>query len=122
MKLPLFILLHVAFIVVDGLLTLSMLTVLAGSIFLARLFGVIAGYIFLAVAIHYGARRHTVGKTLAIVISFISACVSFGLFALILTRNPIIQWPAAFAAGSMAALALAALGYIRATRVAGKSL
>ena len=122
MKLPLFILLHLAFIMVDGLLTLTMLTVLPGSILVARLFGVIAGYIFLAVAIHHVARMHTTGKTLAIVISLISACVSFGLFALILTRNPIIQWPVAFAAGSIAALALAALGYIRATRVAGKSL
>lgn len=122
MNLPLFILLHLAFIMVDGLVTLSMFTALPGSIFLARLFGVTAGYIFLAVAIHYVARTHTAGKTLAIVISFISACVSFGLFALILTRNPMIQWPVAFAAGSIAALALAALGYIRATRVAGKSL
>lgn len=122
MKLPLFILLHLAFIMVDVLLTLTMLIVFPGSIFLARLFGVIAGYIFLAVAIHYVARTHTAGKTLAFVISLISACVSFGLFALILTRNPMIQWPVAFAAGSIAALALAALGYIRATRVADESL
>lgn len=53
---------------------------------------------------------------LPVIISSISILVNYGLFALILTRNPMLQWPMLLLATSVAALLLGSFGYQRATR------
>lgn len=51
---------------------------------------------------------------LAATASSVIVLVNYGLFALILMRNPMLQWPAVFLATSLAALLLGGLGYRRA--------
>ena len=49
-------------------------------------------------------------------ITLISLLVSFGIFTLLLVRNPMLQWPLALVAASVAALLLSLIGYWRAPR------
>ncbi|PVE50842.1 hypothetical protein DC415_20895 [Agrobacterium tumefaciens] len=42
--------------------------------------------------------------------------VSYGIFTLLLLRNPMLQWPLALIAASVAALLLSLIGYWRAPR------
>ena len=49
-------------------------------------------------------------------ITLISLLVSFGIFTLLLVRNPMLQWPLDLVAASVAALLLSLIGYWRAPR------
>jgi len=49
-------------------------------------------------------------------ITLISLLVSYGIFTLLLLRNPMLQWPLALIAASVASLLLSLIGYWRASR------
>ena len=86
------------------------------DVFLARLLGVSIAFAALFMVQMRARRRHASPTTLATIISGITLIVSFGLFALILTRNPAVQWPIAFIVASVASLALGIFGYRRALK------
>ncbi|WP_296078618.1 hypothetical protein [uncultured Agrobacterium sp.] len=91
------------------------------SVVLAR----IAGACLAAILIVFFCRRapefRGIGRFLATSISLTCLLVSYGIFALLMLRNPVLQWPLAFAAASGASLLLSWIGYWRARqgRVSG---
>ncbi|MGP4806429.1 hypothetical protein ACSV5G_21925 [Agrobacterium cavarae] len=50
-------------------------------------------------------------------ITLIVLLVSYGIFTVLLLRNPMLQWPLALIAASVAALLLSLIGYWRAPRL-----
>lgn len=53
------------------------------------------------------------GGILSTSITLISLLVSYGMFALLVLRNPFLHWPWAFAAAALAGLLLSLIGYRR---------
>ncbi|WP_320195951.1 hypothetical protein RMR10_000825 [Agrobacterium rosae] len=122
MNLPLFILINAAFIILDGFVTLAISIGSNLDIEIARLSSVAITLPCLAYALNHLQRAAPSGGVLLIVISGISTFVSFGIFALILTRNPFVHWPVVFLAASCGGLALAVAGYVRARKKVGRPL
>ncbi|SCX21270.1 hypothetical protein [Agrobacterium rosae] len=122
MNLPVFILINAVSIVMDGFITLAISIGSNLDVTIARLLSVAITLPCLAYALNHLQRAAPSGGVLLIVLSGISTCVSFGIFALIITRNPFLQWPMAFLAASCGGLALAVAGYIRARKKVGRPL
>ncbi len=120
MNLPAFIVITVAFTVLDGLLTLALSTGSGLDIIFARLLSVAITLACLAYTLNRLRRAAAVGGVLLMIVSIISTCVSFGIFALIISRNPSVQWPIAFIAASFGGLALAVIGHLRARKRLGR--
>ncbi|GAK70431.1 hypothetical protein RRU01S_12_00140 [Agrobacterium rubi TR3 = NBRC 13261] len=121
-NLPAFIVITVSFTVLDGLLTLALSTGSGLDIVFARLLSVAITLPCLAYTLNRLQRAAPVGGVLLMIVSVISTCVSFGVFALIISRNPFVQWPIAFIAASFGGLALAVTGYLRARKRLGRGL
>ncbi|WP_421363287.1 hypothetical protein [Agrobacterium rosae] len=121
-NLPAFILINAAFIALDGSFTLAISIGLNLDIVVARFLSVAIMLPCIAYTLNRLHGAAPVGGVLLIVISSISTCVSFGIFALIITRNPFLQWPTAFLAASCGGLALAVAGYVRARKKVGRPL
>ncbi|UHS60176.1 hypothetical protein HRR99_00845 [Agrobacterium vaccinii] len=119
MNLPPFIVITVAFTVLDGLLTLALSAGSGLDIVFARLLSVAITLPVLTYTVNRLQRAAPVGGVLLILVSVISTCVSFGIFALIISRNPFVQSPVAFLAASFGGLALAVIGYLRARKRLG---
>ncbi|NTF06259.1 hypothetical protein G6L37_08790 [Agrobacterium rubi] len=122
MNLLAFIAITVAFTVLDGLLTLAISTGSGLDIIFARLLSLAITLPCLAYTLNRMLRAAPVGGVLLVIVSIISTCVSFGIFALIISRNPFVQWPIAFIAASFGGLALAGIGYLRARKRLGRGL
>ncbi len=72
-----------------------------------------------AFAVLYLRRPRVIASTSRFIltsITLISLLVSYGIFTLLLLRNPMLQWPLALIAASVAALLLSLIGYWRAPR------
>lgn len=72
-----------------------------------------------AFAVLYLRRRGAIASTRRFIvtsITLISLLVSYGIFTLLLLRNPMLQWPLALIAASAAAQLLSLIGYWRAPR------
>ncbi|KAA3510953.1 hypothetical protein RMS29_000815 [Agrobacterium rosae] len=122
MNLPVFILINAAFIVLDGFVTLGISIGSNLDIVVVRLLSVAIMLPCLTYTLNRLQRAAPSGGVLLIVLSGVSTCASFGIFALIITRNPFVQWPMAFLAASCGGLALAVAGYIRARKKVGRPL
>ncbi|NTE85209.1 hypothetical protein [Agrobacterium rubi] len=120
MNLPAFFVITVAFTVLDGLLTFALSAGSGLDIVFARLLSVAVTVPCLAYTLNHLQRAAPMGGVLLMVVSVISTCVSFGIFALIISRNPFVQWPIAFIAASFGGLALAVIGYLRARKRLGR--
>lgn len=107
-----FIVLNIALAAFDGLATYGLITATGLNFVAARLLGLCITFVSLVLFQHSARRKYA----LATIISCITMLVSFGLFALILTRNPAIQWPIAFIVASLASLVLGVFGYRRALK------
>jgi hypothetical protein len=112
-KLLSFIVLNAAFVVVDGVVTYGLINFATMNVIVARFFGALFAVVGIAIILR---RTHPSGSFLASAISIMTIIVSYGLFALILARNPILQWPVAFVTSALAALLLGAIGYRRALK------
>lgn len=115
-----FILINAAFMAIDGAMTFAISNTTALSIIHARLISstitlIVIGF---SIARLVPARVSSDGpsRVLATIISALGTGLSCGLFLLILSRNPMLQWPAAFAASAFASLIFASLAYGRAQR------
>jgi len=104
--------LNIALVAFDGLATYGLIGIAGLDIIVARLLGLCVAFVSLVLFQRYAQRK----DALATVISGITILVGFGLFALILTRNPAIQWPIAFIVASLASLVLGVFGYRRALK------
>ncbi|WP_320200164.1 hypothetical protein RMR16_014705 [Agrobacterium sp. rho-13.3] len=113
MKLLPFIVLNAAFVVVDGVVTYGLVDFASINVLVARFFGALFAVVGISIILR---RTHPSGSFLATAISTMTIIVSYGLFALILARNPILQWPVAYATSAVAALLLGAIGYRRALK------
>ncbi|MDP9574122.1 UNVERIFIED_ORG: phosphoglycerol transferase MdoB-like AlkP superfamily enzyme [Agrobacterium larrymoorei] len=72
-----------------------------------------------AFAVLYLRRRGAIASTRRFIvasITLIPLLVSYGIFTLLLLRNPMLQWPLALIAAFVAALLLSLIGYWRAPR------
>ncbi|MGV1750955.1 hypothetical protein [Agrobacterium sp. CG674] len=115
-----FILMNAAFMAIDGAMTFVMSNATELSIAQARLISctitlVVIGF-SMARPVPPRASSDSPSRTLAAIISALGTGLSCGLFILILSRNPMLQWPAAFAASAFASLIFASLAYRRAQR------
>ena len=113
-----FILMNAAFITVDGAMTFAFSNVKALSIVDGRLVSctvtlVVIGFSMARLA-PASASSDAPSRILAAIISALGSGLSCGLFILILSRNPMLQWPVAFAASAFASLVFASLAYRRA--------
>ena len=115
-----FILMNAAFMAIDGAMTFVISNATELSIAQARLISctitlVVIGF-SMARPVPQSASSDGPSRTLAAIISALGSGLSCGLFILILSRNPMLQWLAAFAASAFASLIFASLAYRRAQR------
>ena len=113
-----FMLRNAALIKIDGAMTFVLSNVTALSIAHARLVSctvtvVVIGFSMARLA-PASASNDAPSRTLAAIISALGSGLSCALFILILSRNPMLQWPVAFAASAFASLIFASFAYRRA--------
>lgn len=115
-----FILMNAAFMAIDGAMVVVISNATALSIGHARLISCTITLVVIGVSmarlVPVSASSDSPSRTLAAIISGLASGLSCGLFILILSRNPMLQWPAAFAASAFASLIFASLAYRRAQR------
>lgn len=115
-----FILMNAAFMAIDGALGYCISKAAEVSIVHARLVSFTITLVVIGVSMaRLGPTRVSIegpSRTLAAIISGLGSGLSCGLFVLILRRNPMLEWPAAFAASAFASLIFAAFVYRRAQR------
>lgn len=120
MGIPTFFLMNAAFIAIDCAMTFVISHATTLSIVHARL----ASSILTLFVIGFSMARLVPtrvssdgpSRTLAAMISALGTGLSCGLFVLVLSRNPMLQWLATFAASAFASLIFATLAYRRAQR------
>lgn len=115
-----FILMNAAFMAIDGAMTFVISNATELSIAKARLMSgtitlVVIG-LSVAKLVRVSASSDSPSRTLAAIISGLASGLSCGLFILILSRSPMLQWLAVFAASAFASLIFASLAYRRAQR------
>lgn len=105
-----------AMLVLDGCMTAFLGAQMAMGPMVASSVAAAISYAALACVLSRVFQADRSGLASTLFISVISLGVSLAIFGLILARNPLIQWPVAFTAASLAALAFAAFGYARAAK------
>lgn len=83
---------------------------------LARMAGGVVAATLIVLFYNKASKFGGIGRLLATSISVTCLVVSYGIFVLLMLRNPILQWPLAFVAASVAAVLLSWIGYRRARR------
>ncbi|WHA42950.1 hypothetical protein [Agrobacterium larrymoorei] len=117
MKTVSFLLFYAACAAVDAGLTWLFLWSGEISVLVARAFGAASAITCFVFVQRRFLKKRPVGPLLAGSIGTVSTIVSYGLFALLLSRNPLLQWYVPFLAATLAALILCGLGYWRASKI-----
>ncbi|KQO76938.1 hypothetical protein [Rhizobium sp. Leaf262] len=116
MTLVFFILLHSICAIIDFAVTWAFATAANIDLLVSRLIGASTAFVVVAYAIRRRRNSSRLNSTLPLTISATISIVSYALFALMMVRNPQLQWPVVFAATSVAALVLGGFGYARALK------
>lgn len=111
-----FLLLFSTMLALDGIITMLIVTYSDTGFLTACLVAAGVSYAALATLLIKTYQRGQISLLSILLVALISLGVSLALFGLILLRNPSIHWPVAFIAASMAGLAFAAFGYVRAAK------
>lgn len=117
MRFARFLSVQIASIALDALVTWLLLSLAGVPILLGKTISSLSAAIF---AVVYLRRQDIVADTSRFIltsITLISLLVSYGMFVLLVLRNPTLQWPPAFGAATVAAFLLSVLGYWRARRL-----
>lgn len=117
MKTVSFLLFYAACAAVDAGLTWLFLWSGEISVLVARALGAAGAIMCFVFFQRHFFKKRPVGPLLAGSIGIVSTIVSYGLFALLLFRNTLLQWYVPFLAATLAALILCGLGYWRASKL-----
>lgn len=106
-----FISVQTACIALDAFTTWVLLSQVGLAVLLGRTIGFLSAAALAAVCLRQNGA--TQGGVLSTSITLISLLVSYGMFSLLVLRNPFLHWPWAFAAAALAGLLLSLIGYWR---------
>ena len=104
-------------VALDAFVTWLFASQTGAPILLGRTIGALSASVFAVVYLRQTGILAEMGHFIATSVTLISLLVSFCMFTLLVLRNPILQWPLAFAASAVAALLLSFIGYLRARRL-----
>lgn len=108
-----FIFVQIACTALDLLVTWLLVSPAGAAVFVSRTIGAVSAAAFAIVYLRQVSIAAGKSGFVATSITLISLLVSYGVFTLLLQRNPILQWPLAFAAATLAAFFLSLIGYWR---------
>ncbi|MEJ8308308.1 hypothetical protein [Agrobacterium larrymoorei] len=107
-----FISVQTACIALDAFTTWVLLSQVGLAVLLSRTIGFLSAAALAAVRLRQNSATQG-GGVLSTSITLISLLVSYGMFTLLVLRNPFLHWPWAFAAAALAGLLLSLIGYWR---------
>lgn len=111
-----FIFVQITCMALDAFVTWMLLSQVGVPVLLGK---TLSSLLAAAFAVLYLRRRGAIASTRRFIVTSITLIVllvSYGIFTLLLLRNPMLQWPLALIAASVAALLLSLIGYWRAPR------
>jgi len=100
----------------DALVTWLLVSKAGIPILLGKTIGTLSAAAFAVVYLRQVSVFANNSRFIAVSITLISLLVNYGMFTLLVLRNPILQWPLACGAATTAALLLSGIGYWRVHR------
>lgn len=108
-----FISVQTACIALDAFTTWVLLSQVGLAVLLGKTLGLLSAATLATVYLRQNSAPQGGGGVLSTSITLISLLVSYGMFSLLVLRNPFLHWPWAFAAAALAGLLLSLIGYRR---------